>query len=146
MKYERLTSKLLADWHKEDLEKNGIKAHELSAVYEKLRTENLGSNHDYRALLYIRLAELEDKIENGTLVEWPCKIGDTVYEIVYDIIDGIYVRVITESTVENITIDSKGMCVETEYAISYLQDKDNTIFLTKEEAEARLNELQEINQ
>lgn len=28
-----------------------------------------------------RLAELEDKIENGTLVELPCKVGDTAYEI-----------------------------------------------------------------
>jgi hypothetical protein len=26
-----------------------------------------------------RLAELEDKIENGTLVELPCKVGDKVY-------------------------------------------------------------------
>lgn len=28
-----------------------------------------------------RLAELEDKIEAGTLVELPCKVGDTVYVI-----------------------------------------------------------------
>lgn len=26
-----------------------------------------------------RLAELEDKIEDGTLVELPCKVGDTLY-------------------------------------------------------------------
>ena len=26
-----------------------------------------------------RLAELEDKIENGTLIDLPCKIGDTVW-------------------------------------------------------------------
>lgn len=29
-----------------------------------------------------RLCELEDKIENGTLIELPCKVGDTVYFIV----------------------------------------------------------------
>ena len=28
-----------------------------------------------------RLAELEDKIENGALVEPPCKVGDTIYEV-----------------------------------------------------------------
>ena len=28
-----------------------------------------------------RLAELEDKIENGTMVELPCKVGDTVWEL-----------------------------------------------------------------
>ena len=28
-----------------------------------------------------QVAELEDKIENGTLIELPCKVGDTVYVI-----------------------------------------------------------------
>lgn len=31
-----------------------------------------------------RLVALEGKIENGTLVELPCKVGDTVYEIDYN--------------------------------------------------------------
>ena len=30
----------------------------------------------------LRLAELEDKIEQGTLIELPCKVGDTVYFII----------------------------------------------------------------
>lgn len=30
-----------------------------------------------------RLAELEDKIENGTLIEQPCKVGDTVWLVRY---------------------------------------------------------------
>lgn len=34
-----------------------------------------------QAMILNRLAELEDKIENGTLVELPCKVGDTVYKI-----------------------------------------------------------------
>ena len=29
-----------------------------------------------------RLAELEDKIENGILMELPCKVGDVVYEVI----------------------------------------------------------------
>ena len=28
-----------------------------------------------------RLAELEDKIENGTLIELPCRVGETLWEI-----------------------------------------------------------------
>ena len=28
-----------------------------------------------------RLAELENKIENGLLIELPCKIGDTIYVV-----------------------------------------------------------------
>lgn len=31
--------------------------------------------------LYNRLAELEDKIENRTIIELPCKAGDTIYEV-----------------------------------------------------------------
>lgn len=30
-------------------------------------------------LILMRLAELEDKIEAGTLIELPCKVGDVVY-------------------------------------------------------------------
>ena len=37
--------------------------------------------------IYNRLAELEDKIENKTLIELPCKAGDTVYE---EVIGNIY--------------------------------------------------------
>ena len=29
-----------------------------------------------------RLGELEEKIENGTLVELPCKVGDVMYEVI----------------------------------------------------------------
>ena len=35
-----------------------------------------------------RLGELEEKIENGTLVELPCKVG----EIMYEVIDGIPIQ------------------------------------------------------
>jgi hypothetical protein len=38
-----------------------------------------GSSRDLR--VYNRLAELENKIEQGTLIELPCKVGDTVYAV-----------------------------------------------------------------
>ncbi len=31
--------------------------------------------------MYKAFAELEDKIENGTLIKLPCKIGDIVYQV-----------------------------------------------------------------
>lgn len=37
-------------------------------------TQELGYSYIYK-----RLYELEDKLENGTLKELPCKIGDTIY-------------------------------------------------------------------
>lgn len=32
-------------------------------------------------IAYNKLCAIEDKIENGTLVELPCKVGDTVYYV-----------------------------------------------------------------
>ncbi|MCH5315440.1 MAG: hypothetical protein J1E81_05965 [Eubacterium sp.] len=37
------------------------------------------ANAFYLALAYERLAELEDKLESGQLVDMKCKIGDTVF-------------------------------------------------------------------
>ena len=75
-----------------------------------------------------RLAELEDKIEQGTLIELPCKVGDTVYQT-----DG---EIIYEITINRIIYDTENIAFD-ETAIGKM------IFLSKEAAEARLKELQE---
>lgn len=75
-----------------------------------------------------RLAELEDKLEAGTLVELPCKVGDTVYQT-----DGIRVY---SSIVKNIVFDTVGVSFD-KTAIG------KSVFLTREAAEARLKELEE---
>lgn len=99
-----------------------------------------GTSNDLK--IYRRLAELEDKIENGTLVETPCKVGDTVYEFFKDHKPPF----IQETTIEKIVITEKGFKLRLsrnsfyETAISSL---GRTIFLTKSEAEAKLKELQE---
>ena len=90
----------------------------------------------------VRLAELEDKIESGYLLESPCKVGDTVY--------GVFKYhkppFIQETTIEKIVITEKGFKLRLsrnsvyETAISSL---GRTIFLTESEAEAKLKELQE---
>ena len=90
----------------------------------------------------VRLAELEDKIESGYLLESPCKVGDTVYEVFK------YHKppFIQETTIEKIVITEKGFKLRLsrnsvyETAISSL---GRTIFLTESEAEAKLKELQE---
>lgn len=75
-----------------------------------------------------RLAELEDKIEQGTLIELPCKVGDTVYQT-----NGVRIY---ESKVELLIYDC-GRWAFNEKAIG------TSVFLTREEAEKRLEELQE---
>lgn len=67
MKYERLTKKnRMSD-----------------AIDDMLKSRYSKSKFAYNTVIK-RLAELEDKIENGTLLELPCKVGDTVYELDYN--------------------------------------------------------------
>lgn len=86
-------------------------------------------------IAYKRLAELEDKIETGTLIELPCKVGDTVYAH-----DKWGDRIVCGQLV-NIELDHFGftyMVLDNEYH-QYVKCRE--LFLTKEEAEARLKEL-----
>ena len=75
-----------------------------------------------------RLAEYEDKIEQGTLIELPCKVGDTVYEV------NTVSRTVSTSKARNLGI-----------ILRWKEDDlfGRWLFLTREEAEKRLKELQE---
>lgn len=82
-----------------------------------------------------RLAELEDKIENGTLVELPCKVGDMVYFIAKQGMD-IY------SVEKTIIVDFWCNPMENRfYPIDVNEIPINEVFLTKADAEKRLEEL-----
>ena len=48
-----------------------------------IETNEIGYQGDILQVLH-RLAELEDKLENGTLIELPCAVGDMIYVINYD--------------------------------------------------------------
>lgn len=105
-------------------------------------TDDIDLTKEYGySYIYKRLYELEDKIENGTLVELPCKVGDTVYFDTYrhgesigvqpHKVERVEVVFRTERTFGNVGADIP----EWQFGKS--------VFLTKSEAEARLNELQE---
>lgn len=81
-----------------------------------------------------RLAELEDKIENGTLIQLPCKVGDTVF-LMAKANENLYYG--DYFTVEKIGFDKLGFYVETERGIF----RKGNIFLTKAEAEAKLKKI-----
>lgn len=78
-------------------------------------------------IAYNKLSAIEDKIEQGTLIELPCKVGDTVYQT-----DGVRIY---ESKVELLIYDC-GRWAFNEKAIG------TSVFLTREEAEIRLLEFQ----
>ena len=92
-----------------------------------------------------RLAELEDKIEAGTLVELPCKVGDTVY-VVYSV-EIVEWEVVSIQIFENNTLFRLGHKNTDDYNSFWLGELGDYAFLTKAEAEKRLAELksQEVN-
>ena len=99
--------------------------------------------------IYRRLAELEDKIMDGTLVETPCKVGDTVYCVEYFcnykgcssdeqmFCCGCPEMIERERRKEKFVISKK------KFRLQDLDRVGKTLFPTEEAAEARLKELQE---
>lgn len=92
--------------------------------------------------LKLRLAELEDKIENGTLVELPCKVGDVMYEVILD-------AYIDEWEIESICFNKtypKGVIWakrtrDFAHWKFWIEDCGTKWFATKAEAEKRLEEI-----
>lgn len=88
-----------------------------------------------------KLAKYEDAEEAGTLVRLPCKVGDTVYDISYQVVSG---DDITPFTIECIAIGYKKLLCHIkneELLIADTIDADDfgkTVFLTREAAEAAL--------
>jgi len=79
---------------------------------------------------YKKLAAYEDDEEQGLLLRLPCKVGDTVYIII--------AKSISKQKVKEIIIDGYGIKFKTKRRIFGLCDVFYTVFLTKEEAKAKL--------
>lgn len=89
--------------------------------------------------VYERLQELETKIENGTLIELPCKVGDTVYYETF--INGESKGIISHKVIgfvlEAMTQNMNGFgCTSVP-----IKDFGESVFFTKAEAEKKLKEL-----
>ena len=128
--------------------KNGIvysakktKSNYISAIYEEQK------KIDYE--IYTRLAELEDKIENGTLVELSFKPNDKVYYIndYGKDVKGNHVYEVEEGYISTIWLWASGNrsyeVVKESGSIDTEEGKllDNGFYLTKADAEAKLLEL-----
>lgn len=91
--------------------------------------------------VFYQLAEFEDKIESGLMIELPCKIGDELYLVVRDGKD----CTIESGSVTQFSVDESGVWVHMrdKYLFSHcIHGKSKGLFLTREEAEAKLKELQ----
>lgn len=83
----------------------------------------------------VKLCDLEDKIEDGTLIELPCKVGQNVWCIV----DGVSFNPI-EAKIYSITLQAEGIIMRCGlkgyFGVSYMaQDLGKKFFTVKEEAE-----------
>ena len=108
------------------------------------RTENGGvqfSNGEYWNTVYpqnencltdihrmaIKLCDLEDKIEQGKILELPCKVGDTLYEVTYE-----------KSRVVTFKVKSFS------HIVRLMEDEcfGEWVFTNKSEAESKLREME----
>ena len=90
----------------------------------------------FRALETIaeRLANREQAEEQGLLLRLPCKVGDAVYVVVG--------KDISKQKVQRVTIDSEGKIEFCTRKRGFaLFDFEKTVFLAREEAEAKLAEM-----
>ena len=90
-------------------------------------TQELGYSYIYK-----RLGELEDKIEAGTLVEIPCKVGDNAVAIIDTLA--------YPNAIYNVKLKDLAYIVEDENGDVTFQHITR-IFGTKAEAEKRLREI-----
>ena len=93
----------------------------------------MSSHHSRMAIE--KLAAYEDAEEQGLLLRLPCKVGDNIYIIFHN-------HTIGKSTVVSFRMIAKGWAVKTGDWSYLFTDFGKTVFLTKEEAEAKLKEME----
>lgn len=98
--------------------------------------------------VYSKLKEYEDLEEQGLLLRLPCKVGDTLYHILActtaedfgkKYISWFIVTHITINTTKEVAIVGRDVCNRERRINS--RGIGKTVFITKEEAEAKLKEL-----
>ena len=108
---------------------------------EKIDCSECGQQHAQLAEWLEELQKYKDLEEQGRLIELPCAVGDTVYRA---ILGEVY-----EYTVGSFLVDENGawgmslLFEQEEKKFATNMDCDNlgkTVFLIKEEAEAKLKE------
>ena len=86
--------------------------------------------------VFEKLAHYEDLEEQGLLLKLPCKVGETIYSVEYN-----YRAEIVERTVVSFEITKKDIWVYGE-CDKFIGGLGKTVFGTKEEAEAKLKEME----
>lgn len=93
--------------------------------------------------VYRKLKEYEDLEEQGRLIKLPCKVGDTVYNTTWW--DDIQEKVKVAGKTYYRTVRKYKVSKST-FGYSDIEEFGKTVFLTKSEAEAKLQEIREVSQ
>lgn len=100
------------------------------------------NSYDYKNLLIEKLGEYEDLEEQGRLIKLPCKVGGNIYKP-----NQITLKEIVEIKIESVFISESdinisGRTTKRKYTFCCNpKDFGKTVFFTKSEAEAKLEEL-----
>ena len=86
------------------------------------------------------LLEYRSKIANGTLIELPCKVGDTVYTVEYSRHSSEWF--VKEYTVYGFSINDGRVVLYVDFDICV---RSNEVYYTKAEAEAELAKIRSNN-
>lgn len=111
-------------------------------IINDLHTERLEYTSEYIPLIDSanKLAEYEDLEEQGLLIKLPCKVGDMVWFNTYKHGEDVGLQ---PHKAEEVRVR---FLMERDYADPYTEIPDydfgKTVFLNKEEAEAKLRELE----
>ena len=97
---------------------------------------------DYASKVLTKLAAYEDAEEQGLLLWLPCKVGTQIYAIIYDFEQEKYM--ITETKIIEVTENCNGWFFKLLRNIPAfkLADFGVRVFLNREEAEAKLSEME----
>jgi hypothetical protein len=109
--------------------------------YSKCHQENCHGNCADCEITYeaeLKLKAYEDAEEQGLLLRLPCKVGDIVYAFDYPRSD---IVVVVDEEVEKIHIREEKIVIETDGGFYRTKDFGRIIFLTKEEALAKMKEV-----
>ena len=121
---------------KEDLIEKGVEE-EYADFMRRYRSaqDDIKTFLENNVELQKQVDEYKNKIEQGTLKELPCKVGDTVYVLAGCILH--------YEKVWQVKYTERGFFVNVSGVYPYDYKWGETAFLTREEAEKRLKELQE---
>ena len=107
----------------------------------------LVNNAEYWLEVYFKLKDIEDAEEQGLLLRLPCKVGDKLYRITPYAKEPIITTHVLQINIKQffnekiiVRIDVMDKMGESCY---FLDDIGKKIFLSREEAEAKLAEMEE---